>query len=98
MNNRKPLTPRPPLHEGEKTAGYQGRRIQGPWHRRHVSAPHRTTVKLEPAFWSSIELLADQTGHTWSEWVATELGGKPVGIGAASWLRVRCLIHSTQGA
>ena len=35
---------------------------------------------------------------TWSEWVATELVGKPVGIGAASWLRVRCLIHSTQGA
>ena len=42
--------------------------------------------------------LAEKTGHTWSEWVATELVGKPVGIGAASWLRVRCLIHSTQGA
>lgn len=34
----------------------------------------------------------------WSEWVVTELAGKPMGISAASWLRVRCLIHSTKGA
>ena len=65
---------------------------------RHIAAPHRTTVKLESEFWLAIDRLADKTGRTWSEWVATELGGKPVGIGAASWLRVRCLIHSTQGA
>ena len=65
---------------------------------RHIAAPHRTTVKLEKQFWAAIDLLAEKTGRTWSEWVATELTGKPVGIGAASWLRVRCLIHSTQGA
>jgi len=35
-----------------------------------------------------------KTGIAWSEWVATELTGKPVGIGAASWLRVRCLIQT----
>ena len=65
---------------------------------RHIAAPHRTTIKLEKQFWASIDHLAEKTGRTWSEWVATELTGKPVGIGAASWLRVRCLIHSTQGA
>ena len=65
---------------------------------RHIAAPHRTTIKLEKQFWAAIDLLAEKTGRTWSEWVATELVGKPVGIGAASWLRVRCLIHSTQGA
>jgi len=43
-------------------------------------------------------MLAEKTGRSWSDWVATELGGKPPGIGAASWLRVRCLIQSTQGA
>ena len=65
---------------------------------RHIAAPHRTTVKLENEFWLAIDRLAEKTGRTWSEWVATELVGTPVGIGAASWLRVRCLIHSTQGA
>ena len=64
---------------------------------RHVSAPHRTTIKLEGVFWQAIDRLADKTGRNWSEWVATELVGKPEGIGAASWLRVRCLIHSTKG-
>ena len=65
---------------------------------RHIAAPHRTTVRLERVFWLAIDRLAEKTGHTWSEWVATELTGKPAGIGAASWLRVRCLIRSTQGA
>ncbi len=65
---------------------------------RHIAAPHRTTIRLERQFWQSIDLLAEKAGRNWSEWVATELTGKPVGIGAASWLRVRCLIHSTQGA
>ena len=65
---------------------------------RHIAAPHRTTIKLEKQFWVAIDRLAEKTGIAWSEWVATELVGKPVGIGAASWLRVRCLIHSTQGA
>ena len=65
---------------------------------RHIAAPHRTTIRLERAFWQSIDLLAEKTGRTWSDWVATELACKPVGTGAASWLRVRCLIHSTQGA
>lgn len=64
---------------------------------RHLAAPHRTTIRLERAFWLAIDRLAAKTGHTWSEWVATELTGKPDGIGAASWLRVRCLIRSTQG-
>ena len=65
---------------------------------RHVSAPHRTTIKLEGEFWLVIDRLADKTGRNWSAWVATELTDKPVNIGAASWLRVRCLIQSTQGA
>ena len=65
---------------------------------RHIAAPHRTTVRLERVFWLAIDRLAEKTGHTWSEWVATELTGKPAGTGAASWLRVRCLIQSTQGA
>ena len=65
---------------------------------RHIAAPHRTTIRLESVFWQAIDTLADKTGRTWSEWVATELTGKPVGTGAASWLRVQCLIQSTQGA
>lgn len=63
---------------------------------RHISSPHRTTIKLESSFWAVIDLLAEKTGRTWSEWVATELMGKPVDTGAASWLRVRCLIQSTK--
>lgn len=64
----------------------------------HIAAPHRSTVRLECAFWKAIDMLAEKTGRNWSEWVATELADKPVGIGAASWLRVRCLIQSTKGA
>jgi len=65
---------------------------------RHIAAPHRTTIRLECEFWAAIDMLAEKTGRSWSEWVATELDGKPPGTGAASWLRVRCLIQSTQGA
>jgi len=65
---------------------------------RHIAAPHRTTVRLESEFWTAIDLLAEKAGRNWSDWVATELGDKPPGTGAASWLRVRCLIQSTQGA
>ena len=65
---------------------------------KHVKAPHRTTVRLESEFWTAIELLAKKTGQSWREWVATELVNKPAGTGAASWLRVRCLIQSTQEA
>ena len=65
---------------------------------KHVKAPHRTTVRLESEFWTAIELLAKKTGQSWREWVATELVNKPPGTGAASWLRVRCLIQSTQEA
>jgi predicted DNA-binding ribbon-helix-helix protein len=53
---------------------------------------------MEREFWSAIDRLAEKTGRTWSEWAAIELVNKPVGANAASWLRVRCLIHSTQGA
>ena len=59
----------------------------------HIAAPHRPTVTLYIDFWKAIDRLAEKTGRTWSEWVAPELTSKPVGIGAASWLRVRCLIH-----
>ena len=65
---------------------------------RHIAAPHRTTVRLEREFWLAIDRLAEKTGRTWSDWVATELTDKPVATGAASWLRVRCLIQTTQGA
>lgn len=64
---------------------------------RHIAAPHRTMVKLENEFWRAIDRLAEKTGRNWSEWVATELTGKPKGANAASWLRVRCLIDSTKG-
>jgi predicted DNA-binding ribbon-helix-helix protein len=64
---------------------------------RHIAAPHQTTIKLESEFWKAIDLLAEKTGRTWSEWVATELVGKPAGTGAASWLRVQCLTQSTKG-
>jgi hypothetical protein len=43
---------------------------------RHVTAPHRTTFKLETEFWLAIDRLADKPGHSWSEWVATQLTGK----------------------
>ena len=46
----------------------------------------------------TFDLLAEKTGRNWSEWVSTELANKPAGTGAASWLRVRCLIQSIQGA
>ena len=64
----------------------------------HISASHRTTVRLERVFWMTFDLLAEKTGRNWSEWVSTELANKPAGTGAASWLRVRCLIQSIQGA
>jgi hypothetical protein len=60
--------------------------------------PRRTTFMLVSVFWLSIDRLADASGLTWSEWATSELVGKPVGIGAARWLRVRCLIQSTHGA
>jgi len=63
---------------------------------RLIAAPHRTTVKLENEFWLAIDLLAEKTGRNWSDWVVTELTGKPMGANAASWLRVRCLINSTK--
>lgn len=65
---------------------------------RHIAVPHRTTIRLEEAFWQSIDLLAEKSGRNWRDWVSSELVRKPTGISAASWLRVRCLIHSTQGA
>jgi len=51
----------------------------------------RTTFRLERPFWTVIDMLANKTGHSWQEWAAIELTNKPAGIGAASWLRVRCL-------
>ena len=62
------------------------------------SQGNRTTIRLEPEFWSAIDRMASKVGRPWHVWVVAELADKPVGTGAASWLRVRCLIHSTQGA
>jgi len=64
-----------------------------------LSAPHgKTTIKLETEFWAAITVLAEKTGQSWQEWAITTLADKPAGTGAASWLRVQCLIQSTQGA
>lgn len=53
--------------------------------------PHRTTIQLEPEFWSAIEGLAKRRGSTWRQWAEQVLADRPAGAGAASWLRVQCL-------
>lgn len=43
-------------------------------------------------FWAQFDLLAKKSGRNWRELVERELASKPDGQGAASWLRVRCLL------
>ena len=62
------------------------------WSARHLKSPNRTTVKLENLFWEHIEVVAKNGGVSWREWVETALSAKPVGVNAASWLRVNCLL------
>ena len=47
---------------------------------------------MEKPFWSQLDLLAEKSGHNSRELVEHELANKPDGQGAASWLRVRCLL------
>jgi predicted DNA-binding ribbon-helix-helix protein len=65
---------------------------------RHVRAPHRTTIRLENQFWAQFDLLAEKSGKNWRELVEGELATKPDGQGAASWLRVRCLLLTKKEA
>jgi predicted DNA-binding ribbon-helix-helix protein len=65
---------------------------------RHVRAPHRTTIRLEKAYWVEIERLADAAGVTWQDWIERALAKKPDGANSASWLRVICLRHTTRRA
>jgi predicted DNA-binding ribbon-helix-helix protein len=65
---------------------------------RHLRAPHRTTVRLEKQFWAEIDRHAKTAGRTWQQWAVKELANKPDGTGAASWLRVRCLLMTKKGA
>ena len=59
---------------------------------RHIGTTQRTTIRMEWQFWAQIDLLANKAGRHWRELVELELTDKPVGHGAASWLRVRCLL------
>jgi len=59
---------------------------------RHVLTDRRTTIRLETQFWKQLDLLAKKSGRNWRELVERELATKPDGQGAASWLRVRCLL------
>lgn len=63
---------------------------------RHISAPNRTTIRLEPAFWSAIDGLAAANGTHWRELVRKMLAAKPEGQAATSWLRVCCLNWSRE--
>jgi predicted DNA-binding ribbon-helix-helix protein len=65
---------------------------------RHIRAPHRTTIRLEKQFWAQLDRLAKKSGRNWRELVEHELASKPDGQGAASWLRVRCLLLTMKGA
>jgi predicted DNA-binding ribbon-helix-helix protein len=65
---------------------------------RHVRIPHHSTIRLERQFWAQIDSLAKKKGRTWHELVIRELANKPDGQGAASWLRVRCLLLTKKEA
>lgn len=63
---------------------------------RHIIAPKRTTIRLEPAFWLAIDGLAAANGTHWRELVRKMLAAKPEGQAATSWLRVCCLNWSRE--
>ena len=55
-------------------------------------------MRLEKQFWDQIDLLAEKSGRNWRDLVERELENKPIGQGAASWLRVRCLLLTMKEA
>ena len=59
---------------------------------RHIGTAQRTTIRMEWQFWAQVDLLATKAGRHWRELVEMELADKPVGHGAASWLRIKCLL------
>jgi predicted DNA-binding ribbon-helix-helix protein len=64
---------------------------------RHVKvAEKRTTIRLEPSFWLTIDQLAATDGIHWRELVRKMLAAKPEGQAATSWLRVCCLNWSRE--
>lgn len=56
----------------------------------------RTSIAMEPEFWSAADRLAEAKGMSWLEWTQARLMGKPVGHGRASWLRVSILQGAEQ--
>lgn len=67
--------------------------VQGPsFGLRHIGTAQRTTIRMEWQFWAQVDLLATKAGRHWRELLEMELADKPVGHGAASWLRIKCLL------
>ena len=51
----------------------------------------RTSIAMEPEFWSAADHQAEAKGVSWLEWTLAQLRIKPAGRGRASWLRVSIL-------
>jgi len=51
----------------------------------------RTTIRLENAFWSAIDSLAEESGIGWHDWMERALACKPEQVNSASWLRLSVL-------
>ncbi len=61
-------------------------------------AGHRTSVALEPEFWTALAALADGEGATLSAYVAKVDAARAPGQPLASALRVRALHGSAHGS
>ncbi len=59
-------------------------------------AGHRTSVALEPAFWSALEAMAAEDGVTLLRLVAQVDAGRETGQALASALRVHALLRHRQ--
>ena len=66
--------------------------------RRHVATGGgKTTIALEPEFWSAADTQARARGMDWRQWTAAQLMAKPTDYGRAGWLRVSILRGATDG-
>ena len=66
--------------------------------RRHVATGGgKTTIALEPEFWSAADTQASARGMDWRQWTAAQLMARPTGYGRAGWLRVSILRGATDG-
>jgi predicted DNA-binding ribbon-helix-helix protein len=67
--------------------------------KRSVSlAGHRTSIALEPEFWSALEALAKRRGRTWSALVAEIDRARTPTRNLASAIRVTILQSLTEGS